>query len=374
MDKLQKRLHLISFTVRVLIIAYFAFWGIQLAALFMGGIQEESTQTDGSELYGHNYCGTFFIEITRNNSFIDEESYLEAKMPAETSFLQDVIMNVSLLVMIVLLLIFLHRADKQTLFSKRSAWLLITTGIIYAAGETYLEFEKLSPDVSVYKGIMASQSYYPQIIYSVYGIVLIMLAYGLILLNYEQSYCNKNTVSSVRALKIIGWTTGVIALVFVLCRLSERIYEIANAVFGGNHNARLPFYSVFLDLPTKDAVSESAYIKVLIFRFAKDLPVFAAAVFGVFMLIKLIFSAVKGYANTPHNRKRLKKAALALALSSLAFNLLGLVEAELIRESFTGIYSTAVYTIGIRAGCEPMLFAFLLIALETYIQVIPEKT
>ena len=30
-------------------------------------------QPDSSGFYGHNYCGTFFINVTRDNSFTDED-------------------------------------------------------------------------------------------------------------------------------------------------------------------------------------------------------------------------------------------------------------------------------------------------------------
>ena len=186
-DKLQIKFHLISFTVKVLIISYFVFVGIQLLFLYAyGGVKNEAVQTDGSGFFGHNYCGTFFIDITRDNSFTDEASYLKAMEPAEIFTLKNYAMAVMLVIMIIFLLVFMHRADKQTLLKKRSAWLMTMTGIIYAAGSTYAEFEKLFPDTNGFKGIMASQTYYPQIVYSVYGIVFIILAYSAVLFHYEQ--------------------------------------------------------------------------------------------------------------------------------------------------------------------------------------------
>lgn len=82
-DNLQKKLHLINFTVRVLMIAFFLFWAVQLFALYFGGISDNEMQSDSSGFYGHNYCGTFFINMTRDNSFADEESYLNALQPAD---------------------------------------------------------------------------------------------------------------------------------------------------------------------------------------------------------------------------------------------------------------------------------------------------
>ncbi|MBQ8827238.1 MAG: SUKH-3 domain-containing protein [Oscillospiraceae bacterium] len=373
-DKLQIKFHLISFTVKVLIISYFVFVGIQLLFLYAyGGVKNEAVQTDGSGFFGHNYCGTFFIDITRDNSFADEASYLKAMEPAEIFTLKNCVMAVMLVIMIIFLLVFMHRADKQTLLKKRSAWLMTMTGIIYAAGSTYAEFEKLFPDTNGFKGIMASQTYYPQIVYSVYGIVFIILAYSAVLFHYEQLSREKSTSLSrfnLKALSVIG---SVITFSFMLWRFSVRVYEIVNAIPGGDHNARLPFYSVLLDLPRSDAVSEDAYINILVFRLIKDVPVFAAAAAAVVLTVKFMLSSAEGEINTGINRGRLKKAALALAAASICFNLLGLIEAELIRDSFTGIYSTAQYTIGIRAGCEPMLFAFLIMVIEVYLQAIPNE-
>lgn len=365
-DNLHKKLHLISFTVKALIIGFFLFWTVQMLAVHILGIRDNEVQPDSSGFYGHNYCGTFFIDITRDNSFIDEESYLNALQPADTPIVQNILLNTALVAMILSLLIFLHRADKQTIHKKRTAWLLLLSGGLYAAGNTFVETKNFTPQTDGFKGIMATQSYYPQL-YAVYGIPLMLLAYGLILLYYEQTAQGKSVVGIQRALKVSAWVTGIAAFGFILWRFSERCWE-----FFSTDNARLPFYSIFLDLPKSEVVSDSAYIELLVFRLVKDLPVFAASAIAVLALIKLMYSAARGKINTSENRRRLKFAALALAVSSLIFNLLGLIEVNMLNESFTGIYGDVTYTIGIRSGCEPTLYAFLLIVIETYIQVIPQ--
>lgn len=364
-DKLQKMLHLINFTVKALIIGFFVFCAVQMLAVNIGGIYDESVQPDGSGFYGHNYCGTFFIDITRDNSFIDEENYLNAIQPDSNPVIQDILLNTILVVMLISLMIFLSRAEKQTLGKKRTAWLLLLSGGLYVLGNTYVELKQLNPQTEGFKGVMATQSYYPQL-YAVYGIPLIFIVYGLMLLYYEQASRCKKVGGVQRALKICTWVTGGVSFGFMLWRFIARCYELFST-----GDARLPFYSVFLDLPKSEAVSESAYTKVLVFRFVKDMPVFAASAIAVIALIKLIYSAAEGHINTAENRRRLKLAALVLAVSSLIFNLLGLVEVNMLNESFTGIYGDVTYTIGIRAGCEPMLYAFLLIVIEVFIQVIP---
>lgn len=366
-DNLQKKLHLINVTVRALMIAFFLFWAAQLFALYIGGgILDTEVQPDSSGFYGHNYCGTFFINMTRDNSFADEESYLNALQPADTPIVQDILLNTAAAATVISLLIFLNRADKQTVHKKRTAWLLLLSGGLYAAGNTFVEAKKLDPQTEGFKGIMATQSYYPQL-YAVYGTALLIIVYGLILLYYEQASWGRRVAGVQRALKFGALVTGIAAFGFMLWRFAERCCELFS-----EDNARLPFYSVFLDLPRSEAVSDRAYTKALVFRFVKDLPVFAASAIAVTALIKLMYSAADGQINTAENRRRLKLSALALAVSSVIFNLLGLVEVNMLNESFTGIYGDVTYTIGIRSGCEPMLYAFLLIIIELYIRVMPQ--
>ncbi|MBQ5320230.1 MAG: hypothetical protein J6K17_14155 [Oscillospiraceae bacterium] len=363
-DNLLKKFHLINFTVRMLIIGFLVFCAVQMFALHI--VNDDTVQPDSSGFYGHNYCGTFFIDITCDNSFIDEESYTKAIQPDSNPVIQDILLNTASVVMVLSLLIFLHRADKQTMHSKRTAWLLFLSGGLYAAGNTVVEIQLLTSQTDGLKGIMATQSYYPQL-YAVYGIPLLLIAYGLILLYYEQISRGKSVIPVRRALKICTWLTAISIFGFMLWRFIIRCYELFS-----ESNARLPFYSVLLDLPKSECVSDSAYTKVLLLRFVKDLPVFAASAIAVLALIKLMHSAADGQINTTGNRRQLKFAALALAVSSVIFNLLGLVEVNMLNESFTGIYGDVTYTIGIRSGCEPMLYAFLLIIIEIYLQAIPQ--
>lgn len=356
---------MISFIVTALVIGYFAFVAVQMLAVHFLGIYTNDAQPDNSGFYGHNYCGTFFIDMTRDNSFIDEESYLAALQPVDTP-VKDILLNTATMAMVLSLLIFLRRADKQTMHQKRTAWLLLLSGGLYVAGNTVIEIDNLIPQTEGFKGVMTTQSYYPQL-YAVYGIPLLIIAYGLILLHYEQTTHGKSVVGVRLALKACAWITGFSAFGFILWRFVVRCYELFSTA-----NARLPFYSVLLNLPRSEAVSATAYTKLLMFRFVKDLPVFAASTIGIIFLIKLLYSAAKGQINTIENRRSLKLSALALAVSSVIFNLLGLIEVDMLNNSFTGIYGDVTYTIGIRSGCEPMLYAFLLIVIEIYIQAIPQ--
>lgn len=370
-DKLQKKLHLINFTVKMLIAAAIVFVAVQLIAVYMsGGVYDTQMQSDNSGFYGHNYCGTFFIDITRDNSFIDEESYLNAIQTDDTLGIKDIFLSAALVVMIISLLVFFDRADKQTIFKKRTAWLLLLSGGLYAAGNTISEIESFNINTDIFKGAMATQSYYPQL-YAIYGIPFLIIVLGLVLLYHEQTVFGKSVSAISRTLKAGAWVTGTVSLGFIIVRFSQRVYELINSATGGEHNARLPFYSAFITLPRSEAVSDEAYTKVLLFRFIKDMPVFIASSAAVIVLLKFMYSAAEGYINTEKNLHRLKAAALALAVSSLIFNLMGLTEVTLLCESFAGIFGDVTYTIGIRSFCEPMLYAFILLVIELYIQTIP---
>lgn len=365
---------MVSFTVKVIIVTYFLFVGIQLLFLYAyGGVRDESVNDGGSGFYGHNYCGTFFIDITRDNSFADEDAYLKAMEPDTEYDAADIGLIVIMGSAILILMKFLHRADKQTLLEKRSAWLVTAAGILYAAGCTVAELERLYPDTGIYKGIMAGQSWYPQIVYGAYGIAVIALAYGAVLFNYEQTSREKSTAFSSFGLRALSFFTVIAAFGFMAGRLYVRVREILDAAAGKAVNARLPFYSSLLELPVGDAVSQEAYLNVLVFRLVKDAPVFIAAAIAVIMLVRFMDSAADGEFNSKKNRRCLKIGALALAVSSVCLNLLGLKEVEMLRESFTGIYATAQYTIAVRAGCEPMLYTLLMLAAEIYLQAIPDS-
>ena len=67
--------------------------------------------------------------------------------------------------------------------------------------------------------------------------------------------------------------------------------------------------------------------------------------------------------------KRFNICMLALFVSSLIFNLLGLREVDMLNGHFSGIYGTVVYTVGLRALCDPALYIVILWFVKTFVSI-----
>ena len=131
----------------------------------------------------------------------------------------------------------------------------------------------------------------------------------------------------------------------------------------------LPFYYDLLSLPRDLADSPEIYRNLLIFRLLRDLPVFISSAVTVILLIKIMLSSARSEINTPKNMKRFNNSMLLLFISSLIFNILGLHEVNLLNEHFSGIYGSVVYTIGIRALCDPVLYVVILWFVKTFVGI-----
>lgn len=120
---------------------------------------------------------------------------------------------------------------------------------------------------------------------------------------------------------------------------------------------RIPFYNMYMDLPSDCANSPEAYISLVIFRFFKELPVTASAVISLVMMGKVIISYSGEIVNAKANRRFIRIALISLAVASLLYNVLGIVEVNMLHESFNGLYGNAYYTIAVRGLCEPLTYA-----------------
>ena len=67
--------------------------------------------------------------------------------------------------------------------------------------------------------------------------------------------------------------------------------------------------------------------------------------------------------------KRFNISMLVLFISSLIFNILGLHEVDIFNEHFSGVYGYVVYTIGLRALCDPVLYVILLWFVRTFVSI-----
>jgi len=377
-EKLQKRLHLTYFTVKCILIGFIFFIAFQSVARLM--VQDDiALGTKGTGFISHFYCGTFFIELNMENSFVSEEAAINWLQRPDISSLGDIIINSFPIIIIICILLALRNGDKKALFSRnffKTSRLFITAGIAWMLGNTFLEIVSFinikSHDTSSFIGILANQKYYCQI-YNVLVIPFIILCCGLLLRQHERALQNKSTKRNEAILKALAIISLITALGFIFYRFGVRLYELITILSGKEISVRLPFYKWSLELPFSLAKSSESYTKLVVFRFIKDMPIFIASTVTSFLFFKLLVDSAKGKINTSVNKKRISVSIIVLIVSSLLFNIFGLFEVEMLNNNFTGIYGAVTYTIGLRSYCEPILYAMLLWFFSVYMQCIPEN-
>lgn len=371
-EKIYKSLHLTYFIVKCLVIGAIVFIAVQLIAS-MSMVDNFSGSDDGAFLMQHNYCGTFFIEHNAENSYISEEAALEAFKGKDTSVAEDIIVTAMAIALPVCIFLALRNGDKKVIFSRRTSRLFLIAGIVYALGNIWSEYTGYAGWADYkdhYIGILSTQKYYCQL-YNILAIPVMIFCCGLLLRQHERKLYGQSTKGNSIALRAAAIVTLTAAFSFIIYRFGVRSYELIMILSGKKISVRLPFYSLLLELPYELAKTENDYTRLIVFRFLKDLPVFAASAAAVILFSKVLFSAAKGEINTAENRKRMIVSIAALVISSLLFNVLGLFEVDLLNNGFTGIYGNVVYTIGIRSNCEPVLYAMVLWFFSVYIQCVP---
>lgn len=370
-EKIHKRLHLTYFTVKMLVIGAIVFIVIQLLCgiFMMNDFADEDNEN--SVFVQHNYCGTFFIDQAEET----KEAAMEILDSDDSSLAEDIIVNAALVILLVCIFLALRNGDKKAVFSRKTSRLFIIAGIVYALGNLWLELSSytgMDKYKELYTGILSTQKYYLQL-YNVLAIPAIILCCGLLLRQHERRLNKQDTKGNSAALRATAIAVLVIAFGFILYRFGVRVYELVMILAGEKMSVRLPFYSLLLELPYELAKTPGDYTELIVFRFVKDLPVFVASALTVIMFSKVLLSGANGNINTAVNRKRITVSIIALIISSLLFNVLGVFEVNMLRDGFTGIYSSATYTIGLRSLCEPMLYALVLWFFSSYIQCVPEE-
>ena len=376
-EKIHKYLHLTYFIVKILVIGTIFFLAAQLAFLVL--VVDEDMEQDryNTDFLTHNYCGTFFITQTSENTYGSEETAEQAISLANSTadrvsaapILEVILTSVTL----VCLFLALRCGDKKVIFARRGSRYFIIAGISFALMNLFSEYIVYSNENDLrnyYVGIFADSRYYCQL-YNVLAIPFIIFCCGSVLRQYERTLHDQSIKGNSTALKASAVGLLIVAFGFMLCRFGVRAYELIMTLAGKEISVRLPFYYLSLELPYELANTPEDYTRLVVFRFVKDLPVFAASAFTVFMFSKVLFSAAKGIINTAQNGKRINVSIIVLIISSLLFNVLGIFEVRLLNSGFTGIYGNVVYTVGIRSFCEPMLYALVLWFFLVYIRCVP---
>lgn len=426
-EKIHKRLHIIYFFLKCVIGAYvFLIFYNQLCVLLLDVPEAGS---DESPFLRHEYCGTFYVEINKENSFASQEAYdeylrkaKEREQPTAAEYVKVAVVEAAALAALVMLIskkyppfmskrsaalvllygcffliapefiqaaaffcyallfLALRSGDKKTIFRKKASdYFLVSGTVMFAAAIVYeakvILGTKAQGEGLV--GVFSRPTYYCQL-YDLFGIPLVVLCGGLMLRRHELDTKGGDPRRNSAALKTAGCALLAGTAGFVLWRLGVRIYEVIRVVTDSGYTVKLPFtvmdtpYNKLIELPRELADTPQVYQKAILYRFAKDFPVFVLATLAVWFFANVLFALSKGELNTPLNRKRLTVSMLLLAAASLWFNLMGVPELGIFNDGFTGVYGEVVYTVALRSKTEPLLYALVLWFFKTYLQAIPE--
>lgn len=381
-EKAHKKIHNISFTFIALVVGVILFFLSQVIfTLFINDFDEDvpnmptaDTEVTMDTDIGHDYCGTFYIWLTVGNNYKSPEAYKAAKavttftMKTAYGIADNIIVTAVPILLLICIFIAFRKADKKRFFVQNGWRMLMTAGIAYLIQGIWTVIRQLyvmSAEQQYVAGVFENRRYYCQI-YQYFGIPILIIMTAFITRQHTLNIQERETNGNTKALKIMAVLISTVASAFMLERFVTRIYEI---ICYKTHDAMLPFYYEMLSFPRELADSQEAYRNVLVFRLIKDIPVFIASSVTIIMLIKIMLSSAQNEINTAKNMKRFNISMTALFISSLIFNILGLHEVDMLNNHFSGIYSSVVYTIGIRALCEPFLYVIFLWFVKTFVSI-----
>ena len=389
-EKAHRMMHNVSFTFFAIVIGVAVFWVSQLLFIsFVNDIDEDvpniaaadtipdTLTAEETEMYlkkdiGHNYCGTFFIWQTIGNSFetIDDYKQCNERTSSGNIVLEADNLNITFTPIIIFIFMFIvfRKADRKRFFETYGWRYLMAAGIAYLIS-SFIKISRFVYLVNQYRtygtDIFASETYYCQI-YQYFGIPALIILTALIMKQHTLITHKESTEGNSKALRVFAGLMCAVGFGFMLMRLGTRIYEI---VCYKTHDARLPFYYTMLALPRELADSPANYRELLIYRLFKDMPVFTASAAALVMLMKIMLSAAQNRINTAENMKRFNVCMIALAVSSLLYNLLGIPEVSMIKSHFSGLYEIVTYTIGIRSLTDPLLYMVFLWFVKSFVSM-----
>ena len=86
------------------------------------------------------------------------------------------------------------------------------------------------------------------------------------------------------------------------------------------------------------------------------------------LLARKLFWYAKDRITVNENRGLNRIMIISLTVSSVLFNVLGIIEVQMLNSDFTGNYRGVFYTIGIRANCEPLVYVLFIYMLGLFEQ------
>lgn len=352
--KTQNFFKTIYFVLKVILCGAVFFFAFQLIVSML--INQRETENYGTEMfYGHYYSGTFFIEMTAEYV---KDGFSEAA--AEHTVTEDILNIAGIGLMtagIVCLFIMIRNASKGKLYIKSSYLMLFISSGCFLFGTEAGEVLG-SRDISVMTeyttGIFSTASYNFRPFY-ILALPCTVLAGGMVLRYIMTADKQKMRIG----FKIFGTGLLVCAAAYFIWK---GIFHAGSLISlsqnsGKNMAVRIPFYNIYMDLPSGSANSTEAYASLVIFRFFKELPITASAVISLVMTGKVMISYSGEIVSAKANRRFIRIAVISLASASLLYNVLGIVEVNMLHETFNGLYGNAYYTIAVRGLCEPLVYA-----------------
>ena len=335
--------------------------------------QKESYERYQENYLGHWYDGTFFITMTVDDNYETQEKYKEMLNDYHSNIRQDIYFyagTVCSIFSIVFIGISIYNERKKKLLVGRAPLFIMLAGIFYLLYELFEQADLyllVHTEANYAKGFLSTATWYPMVhnIFIIPGLLILM---GLIFRQVQKTKLKESTKNNERIIRIIIGLIIAIGFSFILYRLGIRIYELVMLFVGKNINIRIPFYYYLLELPKDFAISNSSYLKLVVLRFFKDLPVFIASIISIIVFVKIILSYIRNEIITKTNKKRYMIIFISLLISSIILNVVGLFEVNLLQNEFLYQYKGATYTIAIRSLSDPLMYAFFIYLFKYYIE------
>ena len=335
--------------------------------------QQESFEKFNEDYIGHWYDGTFFINMTVDENYGSQEQYQKMLDNYHSNPRQDIYFYIGgtcSIVAVIFIGISIYNDRKKKLLVGKAPLFVSLAGLFLLFSSLFeqADFHVLVHTEAAYaKGFLSTAIWYPAIhnIFIIPGLLILM---GLVFRQIQRKKLKETTNNNERLIKVVIGFILTIGLGFILWRLGERIYELVMLLLGNDINIKLPFYYYMMELPKEFAISSGSYLKLVIVRFIKDLPVFIASTISIIMFVKILISYTKNKIVSKENNKRYMIIFISLAISSVVLNLLGLYEVNIFNNEFLYQYKEATYTIAIRSLSEPLLYAFFIYLFKYYVE------
>lgn len=383
MKNIDKTNHFIHFVEKWVVIGLILFLIIQVGGYVvfekvLYGDTQESSEDFNQDYIGHWYDGTYFINMTVEENFDSVDSYKKLNYEYDNNTIVKgckIFGSIFAVLGFGFILIAAYKERKNKLLEGK------TPAYVILGGACFLFF-KLFEEIDYFfdawyhgkygMGFLSTCFYYPQL-YNILIIPGLLIALGLILRQKQRKDLKLSTMNNELLIKILIGSIITVGCLFIGYRFGVRTYELIINLFGKGMNVRVPYYYLMLDIPREFAKSSSAYTKLVLLRYFKDLPVFICSIISILLFSKILSTSLSGKLLSDENNKRYKIIFISLFISSVVLNLVGLFEVKFFQANFLYQYSEATYTIAIRSLSEPLLYGLFIFMFKHYVELTHRK-